>query len=51
VEKLRAAGVPVTLKLYPHAGHATLIGAFAWPMRGLDPVLADVVAFVRGDGQ
>jgi acetyl esterase/lipase len=48
-EKLRAAGVPVTLRIYPKANHSTLIGAFARPLRGLEPVLADVVSFVRGD--
>jgi acetyl esterase/lipase len=48
-EKLRAAGVPVVLKMYPDAGHATLIGAFARPLRNVAPVLDDVVAFVRGD--
>ena len=45
--KLSAAGVPVTLKLYPKASHATLIGAFAWPLRWVGPVLADVRAFVQ----
>ena len=44
--KLRAAGVPVTLKLYPHASHATLIGAFAWPLRWIAPVVEDVQAFI-----
>ena len=48
-EKLRAAGVPVVVKLYPRAGHASLIGAFARPLRGLEPVLDDVVAFLHGD--
>ena len=48
-EKLRAAGVPVTLRIYPKANHSTLIGAFAHPLRGLEPVLDDVVRFVRGD--
>jgi acetyl esterase/lipase len=47
-EKLRAAGVQVELKFYPDAGHATLIGAFARPLRNVAPVLDDVVAFVRG---
>jgi acetyl esterase/lipase len=47
--KLRAAGVPVTLKIYPRANHYTLIGSFARPLRGLEPVLDDVGAFVRGD--
>jgi acetyl esterase/lipase len=45
-DKLQAAGVPVTLKLYPHASHTTLIGAFAWPLRWIAPVLEDVQAFV-----
>ena len=44
--KLEAAGVPVTLKLYPRASHATLIGAFAWPLRWIAPVLDDVQAFI-----
>ncbi len=48
-DKLRAAGVPVTLKVYPRANHFTLIGAFAWPLRGFGPVLEDVAAFVRSD--
>ena len=46
-EKLQAAGVPVTLKLYPHASHTTLIGAFAWPLRWIAPVLEDVHAFIQ----
>ncbi len=45
-EKLQAAGVPVTVKLYPHASHTTLIGAFAWPLRWIAPVLEDVQAFI-----
>ncbi len=46
-EKLRAAGVPVTLKIYGRANHYTLIGSFARPLRLLEPVLADVVSFVQ----
>jgi acetyl esterase/lipase len=49
-DKLRAAGVPVTLRIYPRASHYTLIGAFSRPLRTLEPVLEDVVAFVRGGG-
>ena len=45
-----AAGVPVTLNMYPRASHYTLIGAFARPLRTLEPVLEDVAAFVRGGG-
>ena len=49
-EKLRAAGVPVTLKVYSGASHASLIGAFAWPLRRIAPVLDDVAQFVLGEG-
>ena len=46
--KLRAAGAPVTLKLYGGVtGHATLIGAFAWPLRWIAPVREDVLAFIE----
>lgn len=45
-EKLQAEGVPVTVKLYPRASHTTLIGAFAWPLRWIAPVLEDVHAFI-----
>ena len=45
-DKLKAAGVPVTLKLYPRASHTSLIGAFAWPLRWIAPVLEDVQAFI-----
>jgi acetyl esterase/lipase len=44
--KLQAAGVPVTLRLYDRVNHATLVGAVAWPLRWLAPVLADVRAFI-----
>ncbi len=45
--KLQAAGVPVTLKFYQRASHITLIGAFAWPLRWIAPVLDDVQAFIN----
>ena len=44
--RLQAAGVPVTLRLYERASHTTLIGAFAWPLRFVAPVLDDVVEFI-----
>ncbi len=44
--KLQAAGVPVTLRLYERVNHATLLGAMAWPLRWMAPVLADVRAFI-----
>ena len=46
-DKLATAGVPVTLKFYERASHATLIGAFAWPLRAIGPVLDDVVGFIE----
>ena len=44
--KLQQSGIPVTLQIYPHTSHTTLIGAFAFPLRFLAPVLDDVVEFV-----
>jgi acetyl esterase/lipase len=44
--RLRAAGVPVELRLYDGINHALIAGAFARPLRGLAPVLDDVAAFV-----
>ncbi len=44
--RLQAAGVPVVLKVYPRASHTTLVGAFAWPLRWVAPVLDDVAGFV-----
>ena len=45
--KLQAANVPVTLKLYERVNHVTLAGAFAGPLRWLAPVRDDVVAFIE----
>jgi acetyl esterase/lipase len=45
--KLQAAGVQVTVKLYDRVGHATLLGAFGWPLRWMAPVLDDVSAFIN----
>lgn len=45
--RLQALQVPVTVQVYDRVGHATLIGAFGRPLRGLAPVLDDVVAFVE----
>ena len=44
--KLQQTGIPVTLQIYPPTSHTTLIGAFAFPLRFLTPVLDDVVEFV-----
>ena len=45
--RLAAAGAPATVKRYQGVNHATLIGVFARPLRGLAPVLTDVVAFIN----
>ena len=44
--RLRAAGVPVTLKLYERVNHVTLLGAIAQPLDWLAPVRAEVLAFL-----
>ncbi|RYF28260.1 MAG: alpha/beta hydrolase [Comamonadaceae bacterium] len=46
-DRLRAAGVDVTLRPYARASHISLMGAFAWPLRPIAPVLDDVDAFIR----
>ena len=46
-DKLRAAGVDVTLKFYPWASHVTLASAFARPLRRIASVLDDVDAFMH----
>jgi len=47
--RLRAAGVPVELKMYEGVTHALLAGAFARPLRGLAPVLDDVTAWISAN--
>ena len=44
--RLRAKGSSVELITYPNLSHPTLIGAVAWPLRFLAPVLANVARFV-----
>ncbi|WP_336963389.1 alpha/beta hydrolase [Sphingobium aquiterrae] len=46
--KLKAAGVPVTLRRYAGMGHVGMVTAFARPFRTRAPVLADVVDFAHG---
>lgn len=45
-EALRRAGGDVVLRSYEGVSHQTLLGAFARPLRGLSPVLEDVLAFI-----
>jgi len=44
--RLAAGGATVTLREYPALDHMTLVGALAWPLQSLAPVLDDVTAFV-----
>ena len=44
--RLRAAGVPVTLKLYQRVNHVTLLVAVAKPLDWLAPVRSEVLAFL-----
>jgi acetyl esterase/lipase len=45
-DKLKAAGVPVTLKMYDSVSHITLVASLARPLRFLAPTLDDVAAFI-----
>lgn len=45
--KLRAAGVPVQIKLYNTVGHVTMAASLAAPLRWLTPVLDDVANFIE----
>jgi len=45
--RISEAGGSAELRLYPLAAHASLIGAFAWPLRFIAPVLKDTLAFVE----
>ena len=48
--RLRSVGVAVDEVYFDNTSHASLIGAIAWPLRGLAPVLDTVVKFVKSDG-
>ena len=45
-ERLRAAGAPVTLRLYPGASHVDLAASLSRPFRGKTPVLAESAQFL-----
>lgn len=45
--RLRAAGAPVELKLYPGRGHADLVIGLAKPLRGRVPTLRDSADFLK----
>jgi acetyl esterase/lipase len=50
-DKLRAAGSPVEIKLYPGVGHLGIIGAMGSPMRFVAPTLEDTADFILANSQ
>lgn len=48
-DALRRVGVPVEFKRYSALSHYTTLGALAWPLRWLAPVLDDVTEFVTAN--
>lgn len=48
-DALRRVGVPVEFKRYDVLDHYTTLGALAWPLRWLAPVLDDIAGFVSAD--
>ncbi|MES2711261.1 MAG: alpha/beta hydrolase [Pseudomonadota bacterium] len=46
-QAMRAAGGRAVLRLYPGIGHSEIVAAFAAPLRGIAPVLADSDALLR----
>lgn len=47
--RVQRLGGQAWVKLYPDLDHKLILGAFALPLRGLAPVLADVSAFIDGE--
>ncbi len=47
-QRLRAASVPATEKVYPGVGHPGILLALSVPLRSRAPVLADIAGFFNG---
>lgn len=45
-ERMKAAGIPVQLKLYEGVDHVTLVASMAWSLRWMSSVLDDVSGFM-----
>ena len=45
--RLQAAGVETRVRVFDGVSHVTILGALARPLRGLAPVLPEVLAFLR----
>jgi acetyl esterase/lipase len=45
--RIRAAGGPVSARLYPNVDHREIIGAIGQPFRFLAPTLPDTITFLR----
>lgn len=48
-ERMKAAGIPVQVKLYEGVDHVTLVASMAWSLRWMSTVLDDVTAFMHAD--
>ena len=48
-QRLKAAGAPVTLKIYPGKNHVDTIASFSRALRGRSPALEDVVGFLAAN--
>ena len=46
-ERMKARGTDVTYRTYGSVNHGLLVGALAWPLTALAPVLSDTAAFIR----
>ena len=46
-QRLRETGNSVDAHHYPRIGHAPVVAAFAWPFRGIAPVVREVTEFAR----
>jgi acetyl esterase/lipase len=49
--RLQAAGDSATVLTYQRVGHLSIIGAFAWPLRFLAPILRDVNRFIAATAE
>jgi len=47
VQRMKARGTAVTVRLYEHVNHALMVGALQWPLTAAAPVLRDTAAFIR----
>jgi acetyl esterase/lipase len=46
-DRIRGAGGTVETRVYPRLSHRLMVGAIAWPLRFMGPVLDDTTEFLR----